>query len=256
MAKINIETISCLNDNYSYLVHEKETKTVAIIDPSDFDACDKIIKSKYKKLDYILNTHHHYDHVGGNEKLKKKYNSTVLGFEGDKERIPNIDKFLDNNQIFKIGNLNFLTIFIPGHTKGHIAFYLEEEKIIFTGDTLFSLGCGRVFEGTNEQMFESINKLKKLPEETKIYCGHEYTKKNLEFCIKYEPSNKYLQKKKDWVDAKIMSKSPTVPITIKEELMTNIFLRCNEQSLKNALNLENASELEIFVKLRYLKDNF
>jgi hydroxyacylglutathione hydrolase len=253
---MNIEIISCLDNNYSYLIHEQKTNTVVIVDPSEFEPCDEIIKNKYKKLDYILNTHHHYDHVGGNKKLKKKYNSTILGFEGDKNRIPCIDKFLNDNQNFQIGDLNFSVIFIPGHTKGHIAFYLKDEKIIFTGDTLFSLGCGRIFEGTHKQMFDSINKLKKLPKETKIYCGHEYTKKNLEFCIKYEPNNKYLEKKKDWIDVQIRSKSPTIPVTIDDELKTNIFLRCNEQSVKNALNLDNSSELEIFAKLRDLKDNF
>jgi hydroxyacylglutathione hydrolase len=253
---MNIEIISCLDNNYSYLIHEQKTNTVVIVDPSEFEPCDEIIKNKYKKLDYILNTHHHYDHVGGNKELKKKYNSTILGFEGDKNRIPCIDKFLNDNQNFQIGDLNFSVIFIPGHTKGHIAFYLKDEKIIFTGDTLFSLGCGRIFEGTHKQMFDSINKLKKLPKETKIYCGHEYTKKNLEFCIKYEPNNKYLEKKKDWIDVQIRSKSPTIPVTIDDELKTNIFLRCNEQSVKNALNLDNSSELEIFAKLRDLKDNF
>ena len=253
---MNIEIISCLDNNYSYLIHEQKTNTVVIVDPSEFEPCDEIIKNKYKKLDYILNTHHHYDHVGGNKELKKKYNSTILGFEGDKNRIPCIDKFLNDNQNFQVGDLNFSVIFIPGHTKGHIAFYLKDEKIIFTGDTLFSLGCGRIFEGTHKQMFDSINKLKKLPKETKIYCGHEYTKKNLEFCIKYEPNNKYLEKKKDWIDVQIRSKSPTIPVTIDDELKTNIFLRCNEQSVKNALNLDNSSELEIFAKLRDLKDNF
>ena len=253
---MNIKIIPCLNDNYSYLIHEEKTNTVTIIDPSDFEQCDRLIKNQYKKLDYILNTHHHYDHVGGNEKLKKKYSSTVLGFENDKDRIPYIDKFLKDNQNFKIGNLNFSVIFIPGHTTGHIAFYLKKEKIIFTGDTLFSLGCGRVFEGTIDQMFNSLNKLKKLPAETKMYFGHEYTQKNLEFCIKYEPDNKYLKKKKDWIIAKFKSKSPTTPITIGEECKTNIFLRCNKQSIKNALNLDNSSELEVFAKLRDLKDNF
>ena len=125
---MNIEIISCLDDNYSYLIHEEKTNTVAIIDPSEFDPCDELIKKKYKKLDYILNTHHHYDHVGGNKMLKTKYNSTVLGFDGDKDRIPCIDKFLKDNQNFKIGNLNILVIFIPGHTKGHIAFYLEKKE--------------------------------------------------------------------------------------------------------------------------------
>ena len=253
---MNIEIISCLNDNYSYLIHEEETNTVSIIDPSEFEPCDEVIKNRYKKLDFILNTHHHYDHVGGNEKLKKKYNSSILGFESDRDRIPFIDKFLNDNQNFKIGNLNFSVIFIPGHTSGHIAFYLEKEKIIFTGDTLFSLGCGRIFEGTYKQMLDSINRLKKLPEETKLYCGHEYTKKNLEFCLKYEPNNKYLKKKKIWVDNKIKSNEPTIPISIKEELRTNIFLRCNEPEVKSLLNLNNSPEQEIFVKLRDLKDNF
>ena len=253
---MNIEIIPCLNDNYSYLIHEVKTNTIAIIDPSDFDPCDEIIANKYKKLDYILNTHHHYDHVGGNEKLKKKYDSTILGFEGDKDRIPFIDKFLKSNQNFKIGNTSFEVMFIPGHTSGHVAFYSKKEKIIFTGDTLFSLGCGRVFEGTNEQMLNSLNKFKELPPDTKVYCGHEYTKKNLDFCIKYDSNNKHLKKKKDWVDSKIKSNLPSIPVSIEEELRTNIFLRCNEQAVKIALNLVNSPEQEIFAKLRDLKDNF
>ena len=253
---LNIEIISCLSDNYSYLLEDKELNIVGIIDPSDFDTCDKIIKKKYNKLDYILNTHHHFDHVGGNEKLKEKYRAKVLGFELDKDRIPGIDIILKDKQNFKLGNSSFEVIFIPGHTKGHIAFYFKDEKIVFTGDTLFSLGCGKVFEGTYEQMFSSLNKLKNLPTDTKIYCGHEYTKKNLEFCLEYDSSNELLKKKSDWINSKIESDSPTVPITIGEEKKTNIFLRCNEPLIKNVLNLNNASEQEIFSKLRDLKDNF
>jgi len=249
---MNIEIISCLDDNYSYLIHEEKTNTVTIIDPSEFDPCDELIKKKYKKLDYILNTHHHYDHVGGNKMLKTKYNSTVLGFDGDKDRIPCIDKFLKDNQNFKIGNLNILVIFIPGHTKGHVAFYLEKEKIVFTGDTLFSLGCGKIFEGTYKQMFNSLNKLKNLPAATKVYSGHEYTKKNLDFCLTYDPNNEFLKKKAEWIN----SNNITMPSSIGEELKTNIFLRCEEQSIKDALNLKNSSDQEIFVKLRDLKDNF
>ena len=126
---MNIEIISCLNDNYSYLIHDEISNTVAIVDPSEFMPCDTIISKNYQKLDFILNTHHHYDHVGGNEELKKKYNSKVLGFENDKNRIPQIDTVLKDNQEFKIGTLNFTTIFIPGHTRGHVAFYFKKERV-------------------------------------------------------------------------------------------------------------------------------
>ena len=253
---MNIDIIPCLNDNYSYLIHEESSNAVVIIDPSEFTPCDKIISQKYKKLDYILNTHHHFDHVGGNKELKKKYNAKIFGFENDKNRIPNIDKLLKDNQEFKIGNLNFKTLFIPGHTIGHIAFYLKKEQIVFTGDTLFSMGCGRVFEGTYEQMFNSLNKLKSLPENTKVYCGHEYTYKNLEFCLKFNPNNNLLKKKKEIVEVKVRDAKPTVPSTISDEIKMNVFLRYNDPDVKKALNLKRASDFEIFSKLRDLKDNF
>ncbi len=252
---MNVELIPCLNDNYSYLIYEKNSKMVAIVDPSDFKTCDRII-NKYEKLDFILNTHHHADHVDGNQKLKKKYNSKVIGFKKDKERIPGIDIVLEDNQEFEIGNLSFKIIFIPGHTKGHIAFYFEKENVIFTGDTLFSLGCGRVFEGSHEDMFNSLNKLKVLPLETKIYCGHEYTKKNLDFCLKYDTENPSLTEKAKSVIFNVKKGLPTIPTTLKEELNTNIFLRCNNLKLKKVLNLEHSSDLELFSKLRDLKDDF
>ena len=253
---MNIEIISCLNDNYSYLIHDNKSNTVAIIDPSEFAPCDKIISKKYKKLDYILNTHHHYDHVGGNKELKKKYNSKILGFKSDEERIPNIDKLLEDNEEFNIGNIKFTTLFIPGHTTGHIAFYSKTEKTIFTGDTLFSMGCGRVFEGTYSQMFNSLNRIKDLPEDTKIYCGHEYTQKNIEFCIKYNPNNDLLKKTKNTIEEKLKNGEPSIPSTLLKEKQMNIFLRTDDLDVKNILNLKKASNLEVFTKLRDLKDNF
>ena len=239
---MNIKIIPCLLDNYSYLIHDEQSNTVAIVDPSEFEPCDKIIEKKFKKLDFILNTHHHYDHVGGNEKLKKKYNSIILGFENDKNRIPGVDKILKDNQEFKIGNLNFKTIFIPGHTTGHIAFYFKKEKVVFTGDTLFSLGCGRIFEGTHSQMFNSLMKLKELPQNTKIYCGHEYTKQNSNFCIVHDENNENLKAKIKEIEIKLKNRIPTIPSTIKDELECNVFLRSHN--------------VETFSKLRDLKDNF
>ena len=253
---MNIEIIHCLNDNYSYLIKDNQTNTVAIIDPSEFGPCEEKIDQKYKKLDFILVTHHHFDHVGGNTELKKKYGSKILGFEKDKKRIPGIDILLKDGQDFKIGNLDFKTIFIPGHTSGHIAFYFKKEKVVFTGDTLFSLGCGRVFEGTIKQMFESLNKIKSLPGDTKVYCGHEYTKNNLEFCLKFNPGNNYLKDKEKFIETSIREKKPTIPSTVADEIKTNIFLRYDDLDVKNVLNLKNASDLEIFAKLRDLKDNF
>ena len=252
---MNIEIIKCLNDNYSYLIFEEGTNTVSIIDPAEFMPCDKVIQ-KYKKLDYILNTHHHADHVDGNIELKKKYNSKIMGFEDDKDRIPGIDILLKNDQNQKIGNLNFKTIFIPGHTKGHVAFYFKNEKNVFTGDTLFSLGCGRVFEGTNLDMFNSLNKLKILPPETKVYCGHEYTKSNLNFCLKYDQNNSELKRKSIEINSKIKNGLPTIPTTIGEELKTNIFLRYDDNDIKQVLNLKDSSHEEVFSKLRDLKDVF
>ena len=253
---MDIEIIPCLNDNYSYLLKDNQSDTVAIIDPSEFGPCDKKINQKYKKLDFILNTHHHFDHVGGNDELKKKYGSKILGFEKDKDRIPKIDILLKDEQEFKIGNLNFRTLFIPGHTSGHIAFYLEKEKVVFTGDTLFSLGCGRIFEGTYQEMFNSLDKIKNLPGDTKVYCGHEYTKNNLGFCLKFNPNNNYLKDKEKALEAKIKNGEPTIPSTVKDEIQTNIFFRYDDLDVKDTLNLKNASDLEIFTKLRDLKDNF
>ena len=238
---MKIEIIPCLSDNYSYLIHDEESNTVAIVDPSEFKTCDKIIK-KYNKLDFILNTHHHADHVNGNLELKKKYNSKILGFSQDKKRIPGIDILLRENQKQKIGNLEFEVIFIPGHTRGHIAFFFKKEKIAFTGDTLFSLGCGRVFEGTHEDMYNSLSKFKSLPPSTKVYCGHEYTYNNSLFCIKYDSENIMLKKKIIEIEKKLRKKEPTIPSTIKDELECNIFLR--------------AKTLAEFSKLRDLKDNF
>ena len=150
----------------------------------------------------------------------------------------------------------FKIFLIPGHTSGHICFYAQSEKIVFTGDTLFSLGCGRIFEGTHLEMLNSLNLIKKLPVDTQIYCGHEYTKKNLDFCIKYETNNNKLERKKEWVTSKLDQKQPTIPTTVKEELETNIFLRCNNIEVKKSLDMEDSTELEVFKKLRDLKDIF
>ena len=239
---MKVEIIKCLQDNYSYIIIDKKHNHACVIDPSESEPVINFIESKNIKLKFILNTHHHHDHVDGNNDLKKKYGANVVGFKNDKQRIPSIDILLEDNQIWKGENFEAKIIHIPGHTSGHICFYFIKEKVVFTGDTLFSLGCGRIFEGTYEQMYNSLNKLKKLPADTKIYCGHEYTLKNSLFCSKYDKNNKNLEKKIFEINNKLKKNLPTIPSTIEEELACNIFLR--------------AKNLEDFSKLRDLKDNF
>ena len=253
---LNINIIPCLQDNYSYVIQNSSTNTVGVIDPSEFEPVDNFIKKKFDKIDFIFNTHHHFDHTGGNLELKKKYNCKIVGSFKDKERIPGIDIKLQHNEIFKFGNVEFKTILVPGHTIGHICFYSEKEKIIFTGDTLFSLGCGRLFEGTHHEMLNSLNVIKELPKYTNIYCGHEYTKNNLDFCLKYEPDNIFLKEKKNWLISRLSRKQPSIPVTIETELNTNIFFRCKTTGVKKSLGMLNSTELEIFKKLRDLKDSF
>ena len=237
-----VEIIKCLEDNYSYLIIDESNKSACVIDPSEAQPIINFIEERKISLKYILNTHHHYDHIGGNLTLKKKYNSNVIGYIGDKNRIPGIDILLDNNDVWKTDNFEAKIFHIPGHTSGHIAFHFFKEKMIFTGDTLFSLGCGKIFEGTHEQMFNSLNKIKKLPSNTKIYCGHEYTLNNSNFCLVNDTNNSKLKKKIIKIKEKIKNNMPTIPTILSDELECNIFLK--------------AKDLESFSKLRDLKDNF
>jgi len=239
---MEVEIISCLKDNYSYLVIDKGNNSACIVDPSESEPIIEIIEKKKVNLKFILNTHHHYDHVGGNEILKKKFGAKIIAFKDDKNRIPFVDILLEDNEIWKNLNFEFKVFHIPGHTSGHICFYFYKDNIVFSGDTLFSLGCGRIFEGTYEQMYYSLNKFKELPKETKVYCGHEYTLQNSVFCATYDKNNDELNKKILEVKSKRDRNLPTIPSTIGEELACNIFLR--------------AKNLKDFSKLRDLKDNF
>ena len=239
---MNVEIIKCLKDNYSYLVIDEKNQSACVIDPSEAKPIINFIEKNKIHLKFILNTHHHYDHVGGNKELKKKYNTKIIGFEEDKDRIPEIDICLKDRDVWKNNNFEFKIYHIPGHTLGHVCFNFFKEKLLFTGDTLFSLGCGRIFEGTYEQMFNSIKLLKSFDLKTKIYCGHEYTLKNSDFCLMHDKKNLKLKEKILLIKEKLNKNLPTIPSTLKEELETNIFLKCDS--------------VETFSKLRNLKDNF
>ena len=253
---MKVEIIPCLKDNYSYAVIDIKNNKTCIVDPSESEPIINFLEKNNLKLNYILNTHHHYDHVGGNIELKKKYGAKVVGFEKDFKRIPEIDIHLTDGEIWKEDNFEAKIIHIPGHTLGHICFHFYNDNNLFTGDTLFSLGCGRIFEGTYQQMFSSLEKIKKLPPQTKIYCGHEYTLQNSKFCIKYDKENKDLLKKIEDINKKIKNKKPTIPSTIEDEIKSNIFLRSDNESIKINLNISGSSSLVAFSKLRDLKDNF
>jgi len=239
---MKIHIIPCLQDNYSYIIHDQSNNYACVIDPSEAEPIINFVKKNNLKLKYILNTHHHYDHVGGNERLKKEFGSKIIGFKGDKHRIPLIDIELEDQEIWTSDNFEAKIFHIPGHTSGHICFHFYKNNFLFTGDTLFSLGCGRIFEGTYNEMFNSLKVIKNLPEDTLIYCGHEYTKKNAEFCLKYDPNNNELIEKIAQIKKSISKGNPTIPSTLREEITCNIFLK--------------AKDVEMFSKLRDLKDNF
>ena len=253
---MKIIPVPCLNDNYAYVIINESDNTIGVVDPSESSPIIKFLKEKKLQLNYILNTHHHFDHVGGNIELKKKFNAKVVGFKGDKHRIPEIDIELEDNDEWNFGKSKAQILHIPGHTLGHICFFFEKEKIAFTGDTLFSLGCGRIFEGSHKQMLESLNKIKELPEDTKIYCGHEYTYKNAEFCMKYDKDNINLEKRFQIIKKLRSNNLPTIPTSLKDELASNIFLRCDQNDLKIKLNMKNQEDFKVFKKVRDLKDTF
>ena len=239
---MRIEIISCLQDNYSYLIIDETNNNACVVDPSEAKPIINFLENKDLKLKYILNTHHHFDHIGGNKELKRKYKSIVIGYKNDAHRIPEIDILVEDGQIWKKDNFEAKIFHIPGHTSGHICFHFYKDNFLFTGDTLFSLGCGRLFEGTYKDMFDSLNKIKSLPENTNIFCGHEYTLQNSKFCIKYDPDNLALKNKIVDIEKKLKNNLPTVPSILKDEINCNIFLK--------------AKDLESFSKLRDLKDNF
>jgi hydroxyacylglutathione hydrolase len=239
---MKIQIIPCLKDNYSYLIIDEINNIACVVDPSDAKPIIDYLENTKIELKFILNTHHHYDHVGGNKKLKEKYGASVVGYKGDKERIPEIDILVSDQETWIYKNFEVKIIHIPGHTLGHICFYFYKNNLAFTGDTLFSLGCGRIFEGTYEQMYNSLMKIKELPKKTKIFCGHEYTLQNANFCLTYDKNNKNLKTKINDIKIKLKAGFSTIPSTIKDELECNIFLRSNN--------------VETFSKLRDLKDKF
>lgn len=256
MAKLEIHQFPCLNDNYGYLVHEPVSGATAAIDTPEVKPILAALEEKGWTLTHILNTHHHFDHAGGNAELKEKTGCTVIGPKGEKDLIPEIDRAVGEGDIVELGAARARVIEVPGHTRGHIAYSFDQEHVAFVGDTLFALGCGRLFEGTAQQMWSSLGKLMELPDDTVVYCAHEYTQANARFALSVEPDNAALAARAKEIDEKRARGEWTVPTTIGLEKRTNPFLRAASPDLRRVLGLEAAPDVDVFAETRKRKDNF
>lgn len=256
MASLQIHQFPCLNDNYGYLVHEPSSGMTAAIDTPEVKPILAALAEKGWKLTHILNTHHHFDHAGGNAELKEKTGCMVIGPKGEEEVIPGIDRAVREDDIVELGAARARVIEVPGHTRGHIAYSFDDNHVAFVGDTLFALGCGRLFEGTAAQMWTSLNKLMALPDDTTVYCAHEYTQSNARFALSVEPQNTALVARAKEIDVKRARGEWTVPTTIALEKATNPFLRAASADLRRTIGLEAAADVDVFAETRKRKDNF
>jgi hydroxyacylglutathione hydrolase len=256
MAALEVHQIPCLKDNYGYLVHDPDSGLTASIDTPDAAAIERALTERGWRLDYILNTHHHFDHAGGNLALKKKTGCVIVGSRNDAARIPGIDVRVGEGDTFDLGRHRARILETPGHTVGHICYVFDDDRAAFVGDTLFSLGCGRLFEGTPQQMWGSLQKLRGLPDDMRVYCAHEYTESNGRFAATMEPGNAELAARMREVAALRAAGRPTVPSTIGVEKATNPFLRPESAELRVTLELPGAADADVLGETRRRKDRF
>jgi len=256
MAHIEIHQVPVLRDNFVYLVREPKSKSVGIVDPAVAAPVLDEAKRLGWNVTHILNTHHHNDHTGGNLEIKKRTGCTIVGPQHDRDRIPGIDVEVKDSETYKLGNEEAQILFVPGHTRGHIAYWFKASNALFCGDTLFSIGCGRLFEGTPEQMWKSLSKLRTLPPQTRVYCAHEYTEENIRFAVTVDPNNEALRKREEQVTKLRSQMLPTVPSTLGMELAANPFLRADQPSLQEAMGMLGADPIEVFAEVRLRKDVF
>ncbi|NJO55506.1 MAG: hydroxyacylglutathione hydrolase [Rhodospirillales bacterium] len=256
MAVLEIESIPVLRDNYVYLIREPQTETVAAVDPSVAEPILDRLAAKGWRLTHILNTHHHHDHVGGNLELKAATDCTIIGNQADAHRIPGIDIAVGSGDIVTLGNERARVIAISGHTIGHVAYWFSNAGALFCGDTLFSLGCGRLFEGTPAQMWESLQALRDLPDDTAVYCGHEYTQSNARFALTIDPANTTLRDRAAEVDALRAEGRPTIPSRLGVEKRANPFLRADDLAIQRSMRTNPGDAVAAFAEIRRRKDVF
>jgi hydroxyacylglutathione hydrolase len=254
MGRLDIHLFPCLSDNYGVLVRDEDTGKVASIDAPEDAAVEAQLQAKGWTLTHILTTHRHGDHTDGNLPLKARHGCTIIGPRGEADKVPGIDKAVGEGDTFLLGRTTVRVLETPGHTIGHISYWLPDHGVAFVGDTLFAMGCGRVFEGTPQMMWSSLSKLANLPPTTIIYCGHEYTQANARFAVGIEPGNARLQARLKEVEAMRAVGEPTVPTSIALELATNPFLRASSPEIRQRLGLEGAEEWQVFAEVRERKN--
>ncbi len=254
MLEINI--IDAFSDNYIYLIRNETKNITSVVDPGESTPVIKFLKNRGWHLDEIVNTHHHHDHIGGNSKLLEIYKSKLIGPIYNKNRVSNIDVLVSDNDLINVAGVKTKVIHTPGHTLDHVCFYMKDQKCLFSGDTIFYLGCGRVFEGTMDQMWSSLLKLRSLPNDTLVYCGHEYTSSNARFAKYIDPYNQLLEVAITEIKNKRERGLPTIPFELGKEKKINPFLRADDKKLIDGINIKTNNPNEAFSAMRLKKDNF
>jgi hydroxyacylglutathione hydrolase len=252
----NTHLFLCLKDNFGVLVHDSETGATAAIDAPEAAPVEAALKATGWQLTDILVTHHHNDHTAGIAALKRHHHCRVTAPRGEAARIPDVDATVAEGDSVKVGALSARVIETPGHTSGHISYWFEQDKLAFVGDTLFSIGCGRVIEGTPAMMWQSLLKLRALPDDTQIYCGHEYTDANIRFARTIEPQNSALAARAETARQQLAQGHPTIPTTIGEEKAANPFLRADIPAVAAAVGLSGKPAADVFAEIRERKNKF
>lgn len=256
MTSLLIEQFTCRQDNFGVVLHDSLTGETASIDAPDGSRIASRLGEDGWKLTHLLITHHHPDHVEGIPALAEAYSPKVIGPADEASKITGLTQTVSDSDTFEFAGRTVHVISTPGHTSGHICFYIPDEKLLFAGDTLFALGCGRLFEGSPADMHGSLARLAELPDDTRVYCGHEYTQSNARFAISVDPDNETLAKRMEDITELRSKRLPTLPTTIGFEKRTNPFMRTEDPAIRKQLGMETSSDLEVFTELRRRKDSF
>jgi hydroxyacylglutathione hydrolase len=257
MQTLTVELIPAFSDNYIYLLREAGSEAIGIVDAGDAAPALAELERRGLTPTHIFNTHHHPDHVGGNAALKARFpDALLIGPKSETGRIPGLNMTVEDGDIVPFGALTFKVLAVPGHTTGHVAYWSERGEAVFCGDTLFAMGCGRMFEGTPPVFWRSLNRLKWLPSVTRVYCGHEYTQTNARFTLTVDPDNQAVVARAREIDRLRAAGMPTIPSTIGLENETNPFLRADDAVIARNVGLEGADPVAVFAEIRRRKDNF